>query len=113
MKETNFKCLTAFAVENTPARAQRGIGRLIQSAAEYLPADFVAEKAVVKDCGKNEYGCPDEELLALRAKILEQDGIQLDPSYNINAFYGMIQQLSNTPGDGDVLYINTGGYTEL
>ena len=105
--------VTAFAVANTPARAQKGIGRLIKSAATYLPEDFTAETAVVKDCGKNEYGCPDEELLALRAKILEQDGVQLDPSYNINAFYGMVQQLSNTPGDGDVLYINTGGYTEL
>ena len=105
--------VTAFAVANTPARAQKGIGRLIKSAAGYLPEEFAAETAVVKDCGKNEYGCPDEELLALRTKILEQDGIQLDPSYNINAFYGMVQQLSNTPGDGDVLYINTGGYTEL
>lgn len=105
--------VTSFAVANTPVRAKRGIERLIQSASTYLPEGFVAEKAVIKDCGKNEYGCPDEELLALRAKILAQDGIQLDPSYNINAFYGMVQQLCETPGTGDVLYINTGGYTEL
>ena len=103
----------SFAVANTPARAEKGIKRLIGSASEYLPQGFMADKAAVQDCGKNEYGHPDEELLALRAEILEKEGIQLDPTYNINAFYGMVQQLIKTPGTGDVLYINTGGYTEL
>ena len=103
----------SFAVANTPARAEKGISRLIQSASEYLPQGFLADKVTVQNCGKNDYGHPDEELLALRAKILEQDGIQLDPTYNINAFYGMLQTLYQTPGTGDVLYINTGGYTEL
>ena len=105
--------VTAFAVANTTKKAERGITRLIQSAGEYLPQGFVPDNVSVQDCGKNDYGRPDEELLALRANILKQDGVQLDPVYNINAFYGMVQKLSQTPGTGDVLYINTGGYTEL
>ena len=103
----------SFAVANTTKRAEKGIGRLIQSASEYLPQEFQPDEISVRDCGKNDYGHPDEELLALREKIIKQDGIQLDPTYNINAFYGMLQQLLQTPGAEDVLYINTGGYTEL
>ncbi len=106
----NLPNVISFAVANTPARAEKGICRLIRSAAEYLPQGFAADKVSVQDCGKNEYGLPDEELLALREKIYKQDGIKLDPTYNINAFYGMVQQLSQIPGTGDVLYINTGGY---
>jgi len=105
--------VVSFAVANTPAKAEKGINRLIRSAAEFLPQGFAPDKISVMDCEKNDYGHPDEELLALRAKIMERDGIQLDPTYNINAFYGMVQQLMQTPGTGDVLYINTGGYTEL
>jgi len=105
--------VVSFAVANTTARAEKGISRLIKSASEYLPQGFTAEKAVVQDCGKNEYGHPDEELLALREEIFKRDGIELDPTYNINAFYGMVGQLLQTPGTGDVLYINTGGYTGL
>ncbi len=109
----NIPPVTSFAVANTTKKAERGIARLIQSAGEYLPQGFMSDRVSVYDCGKNCYGCPDEELLALRAKILKQDGIQLDPVYNINAFYGMVQKLCETPGTGDVLYINTGGYTDL
>ena len=105
--------VVSFAVANTPKRAEKGISRLIHHASDYLPQGFEADVVSVHDCGKNDYGQPDEELLALRAKLLAQDGIQLDPTYNINAFYGMVQQLMQTPGTGDVLYINTGGYTEL
>ncbi len=105
--------VTSFAVANTPAKAEKGISRLIRSAAEYLPQGFTADKVSVNDCGKNDYGHPDEELFALRAKIFEREGIELDPTYNINAFYGMVQELMQTPGMGDVLYINTGGYTGL
>lgn len=103
----------SFAVANTTVKAEKGINRLIQAASEYLPQGFAADKATVQNCGKNDYGHPDEELLALRTRIIKQDGISLDPTYNINAFYGMIQELCQTPGTGDVLYINTGGYTEL
>ncbi len=103
----------SFAVANTPAKAEKGISRLIRAASEYLPRGFEADTVTVQDCGKNEYGQPDVELLALRAKLFEQDGIWLDPTYNINAFYGMVQQLFQMPGTGDVLYINTGGYTGL
>lgn len=109
----NIPPVTSFVVANTTKKAERGISRLIQSAAEYLPQEFVTDKVSVYDCGKNDYGCPDEELLTLRANILKQDGIELDPTYNINAFYGMVQKLCKTPGTGDVLYINTGGYTAL
>lgn len=103
----------SFAVANTPAKAGKGINRLIRSAAEYLPQGFTSNEISVKECGKNDYGHPDKELLDLRAAIMEQDGIQLDPTYNINAFYGMVQHLLQTPGTEDVLYINTGGYTGL
>ena len=103
----------SFAVANTPKKAERGISRLIQSAAEYLPQGFAPDEITIADCGKNDYGHPDEELLALRQTLIKQDGIRLDPTYNINAFYGMVQALSQMPGTEDVLYINTGGYTEL
>lgn len=103
----------SFAVANTPAKAEKGINRLIRSAAEYLPQGFTPDKISVLNCNKDNYGHPDEELLSLRSKLMEKDGIRLDPTYNINAFYGMVQHLSQTPGTGDVLYINTGGYTEL
>lgn len=109
----NLPPVKAFAVANTPEKAQKGIRRLIRAAAEYLPQGFEPEEITVRDCGKNDYGHPDDELLMLRAKILKQDGVALDPTYNINAFYGMIQELEQTPGTGDVLYMNTGGYTEL
>lgn len=109
----NLPPVVSIAVANTPAKAEKGINRLIKSAAEYLPQGFTAGNITVKTCDKNDYGHPDEELLALREKILKQDGIPLDPTYNINAFYGMIQELKQTPGTGDVLYINTGGYTGL
>ena len=109
----NLPPVISFAVANTPVKAEKGINRLIRSAAEFLPQDFTPDKVSVQSCGKDDYGHPDEELLALREKILIQDGVQLDPTYNIVAFYGMVQQLWQTPGTGDVLYINTGGYTEL
>ncbi len=105
--------VVSFAVANTQKKAEKGITRLIQSAAEYLPQDFAPDRVMVQDCGKNDYGHPDGELLALREQIIKQDGIQLDQTYNINAFYGMIRELEQTPGTEDVLYINTGGYTEL
>lgn len=109
----NLPPVVSFAVANTPAKAERGIKRLIQSASEYLPQGFAPDNISVKTCEKNDYGRPDEELLALRTKLIEKDGIPLDPTYNINAFYGMVQELLQTPGTGDVLYINTGGYTGL
>lgn len=109
----NLPPVISFAVANTPRKAEKGITRLIQSATEYLPQGFAPNKITIQDCGKNDYGRPDAELLALRETIIKQDQIQLDPTYNINAFYGMIQQLCEMPGTEDVLYINTGGYTEL
>lgn len=109
----NLPPVISFAVANTPKKAEKGIARLIQSASEYLPQGFVPDTITIEDCGKNDYGHPDGELLALRQEIITRDQVQLDPTYNINAFYGMIQQLSKMPGTGDVLYINTGGYTEL
>lgn len=101
------------AVANTPKKAEKGISRLIQSAAEYLPEGFAPAEITVTDCGKNDYGHPDETLLALREMLIRQDGVQLDPNYNINAFYGMVQALTQMPGTEDILYINTGGYTQL
>lgn len=103
----------SIAVANTPKKAEKGIARLIQSAAEYLPQGFAPDKITIEDCGKNDYGHPDAELLALREKLIKQDRVQLDPTYNINAFYGMVQALGQMPGTEDVLYINTGGYTGL
>ena len=105
--------VVSIAVAITPNKAERGIARLIQSAAEYLPEGFAPGQISIQNCGKNDYGHPDEELLALRETLIRQDNVQLDPTYNINAFYGMIQALNNLPGTDDVLYINTGGYTEL
>ncbi len=103
--------VVSFAVANKPVKAQRGISRLITAAEQYLPAGFTPDEISVLDCGKSDYGHPDEELLTLRAELLKTDGIELDPTYNINAFYGMLQALEEMPGEEDVLYINTGGYT--
>lgn len=103
--------VVSFAVANTPARAQKGISKLIGAAKEYLPVDFEPGTVTVCDSGKNDYGHPDEELLSLRERLFRTDGILLDPTYNINAFYGMWKALEERPGNEDVLYINTGGYT--
>lgn len=109
----NLPPVISFAVANTPQRAEKGITQLIRSASVYLPRGFTPDQITIQDCGKNDYGHPDAELLALREKLIKQDQVQLDPTYNINAFYGMLQALNKMPGTGDVLYINTGGYTEL
>lgn len=105
--------VTSFAVANTPADAAEQIGDLRTRAAKDNPllqglSDPAAE---VLDCGKNDYGAPDAELLALRGRLTETDGVTLDRVYNLNAFYGMTRLLNDEPGDGAVLYINTGGYT--
>lgn len=105
--------VVSFAVSNTPVRAAGGISRLIASASKYLAKDFVPDGITVEDCGKNNYGRPDNTLLELRESVYRGDGILLDPTYNINAFYGMLGQLKQMPGKEDVLYINTGGYLEL
>lgn len=103
--------VVSFAVANTPAKAQRGISRLIGAAKEYLPSGFEPGTVTVCDSGKNDYGHPDEELLSLRESLFKSDGILLDPTYNINAFNGMLKALEKRQGKEDVLYINTGGYT--
>lgn len=103
----------SFVVANTPERAEKGIRRLIQNASEYLPQGFAVKEIFIQDSGKKDYGHPDEELLDLRTRISTQNGVLLDPTYNVNAFYGMMQELYKTSGTEDVLYINTGGYTGL
>jgi len=104
--------VTAFAVGNVPRRAQAGVRSLIGEAATVIggmPA--FSPLPDVRDCGKNDYGKPDAELLALRESVQKTDGITLDPTYNINAFYGMIKYLEEHRGIEDALYICTGGNT--
>lgn len=103
----------SFAVANKPVRAKKGISNLIENASSYLPSGFIPGEVNVFDCGKNNYGIPDDECLELRSSLYKQDGILLDPVYNIIAFYGMTRHLASMPGNGDVLYINTGGLTAL
>ncbi len=104
--------VTSTAVGGPPRAAVRGITTLLTEAGELLRGfPEIVDKPDVRDCGKNDYGRPDGELLELRRRIKENDGIELDRTYNINAFYGMLKILEAEPGDTDVLYINTGGYT--
>lgn len=104
--------VVSFAVANTTRGGTRGISRLISSAASLYPdaAGAQALNVQVLDCGKNNYGNPDDELSALRDEIYRTDGILLDRVYNINAFYGMTRNLSANAGEGTALYIDTGGY---
>lgn len=109
--------ITSFAVANTQKGAVRGIRKLSEKAAvrfhDELKDDF-SPVADVADCGKNEYGSPDEELLDLRRRVNLAEGVTLDRVYNINAFYGMKKALESEkcPSDCAVLYINTGGNPE-
>ncbi len=105
--------IVSFAVANTAKGAVKGIKKLSAKAAEILPsypADDTAPN--VLDCGKNDYGTPDDELIALKQKFFLSDGLVLDPVYNVNAFYGMCRLLERESAPSDVLYINTGGYSE-
>lgn len=109
--ERKLPPVISFAVANRPKRAQKAILELIKEAAEYNPGlDADSLQITVLDPGKNEYGKPDEDLLALQGKVFEQNGIMLDPTYNINAFWGMNQYLTSDPSTDNVLYINTGGF---
>ena len=102
----------SFTVANKPKRAQKAIAALIDEAAAYNGGFYSQGLNIcVLDSGKNDYGEPDAELLELRRSLYETDGIELDATYNINAFYGMIRYLEEHPGNSPVLYINTGGYT--
>ena len=105
--------VTVFAVGNSTRGAGRGItGLLSEASAEISPFPSPVPAVEVLDCGKNDYGRPDEELLELRRETEKKDGVLLDPTYNINAFYGMTKYLEAHPGASDVLYINTGGMCE-
>ncbi len=104
--------ITSIAVGGPVKGASRGVRTLLGEAGGILPGfPEVTEEPDVRDCGKNSYGRPDEDLLSLRDRIRSADGIELDRTYNINAFYGMKNILESEPGDTEVLYINTGGYT--
>ncbi|MCR5154747.1 MAG: pyridoxal-phosphate dependent enzyme [Lachnospiraceae bacterium] len=101
----------SFAVANKAGKAAKEIDRFIKSGNGFFP-DLILEDSInVIQTDKNDYGHPDEELLDLRKNIYKTDGILLDPTYNINAFYGMSKFLSEEREKADVLYINTGGYT--
>lgn len=108
----NVPGISSIAVGNSVKGASKSIKKLIAEAGQILPGiPDHADDPVVCDCGKNEYGRPDAELLELRQQIIRNDCIELDRTYNINAFYGMKQILESAPADDEVLYINTGGYT--
>ena len=108
----NMPDVHAVAVGGPVKGAVRGVSALLKEADGIIEGfPDVSEVPSVTDCGKNDYGHPDEELLALRAGIASSEGITLDRTYNINAFYGMKKQLEENAGCGPVLYINTGGYT--
>jgi len=104
--------VTAFRVGNSQKGAERGVRELLDHALEFTGAVSVDEPVDVRDCGKNAYGCPDDELLALRDSVYRENGLLLDRTYNINAFYGMINYLEQNPGKTDVLYIHTGGWSK-
>ncbi len=106
--------VTAFAVGTNPRRSQAGVRSLTAEAQTSVPGmPSFSPTPDVRDCGKNDYGRPDPELLSLRAEVLKNDGIALDPTYNINAFYGMTKFLEAERGAEDVLYICTGGNTAI
>ena len=100
----------SFTVANTAKRAEKEMTRFIKSGSEYFPGFQFNEAINIRDIDKNDYGCPDEDLLALRRKIYREDNVLLDPTYNINAFYGMTEFLNNDGSPEDVVYLNTGGY---
>ena len=108
----NMPPVSAVAVGGPVKGAVKGVRTLLKEASEEI-AGFpeVNDEPVVTDCGKNDYGCPDEELLSLRDGIYKNEGILLDKTYNINAFYGMKKSAESDPGCGPLLYICTGGYT--
>ena len=102
------------AVGNTVRGAGRGIRKLILESSGTIPGyPSQPELPDIIDCGKNGYGAPDAELLSLRGHIYEKEGLLLDRTYNLNAFYGMMKTLEENPGDGNVLYVCTGGYRQL
>lgn len=115
--------VTGFAVGNSPrggARAVRSFLCETGKAGAFVPADnpalcenadFSKFAPDVRDCGKNDYGRPDEELLSLRDEVKKSEDLALDPTYNVNAFYGMLKYLEDNPGSDTVLYICTGGFT--
>ncbi|MCQ2428680.1 MAG: pyridoxal-phosphate dependent enzyme [Clostridia bacterium] len=103
--------VTAVAVGNTPGGCSKGVTRLLRAASRiYNGCNFVSEANVI-DCGKNDYGHPDEELLAFRNSVMENEGVIIDRTYNLPAFYGTVKALEAEPGDSPELYINTGGFT--
>ena len=108
--------ISSFAVANTVRGAVKGITKLNFKAVERFPDVLTGDPGVadVLDCGKNEYGIPDGELLSLREDITRTEGVTLDSVYNINAFYGMkkVLESEDRASDAAVLYINTGGYVK-
>ena len=104
--------VTVFRVSNSPRGAERGIRELLRGAEGYPGALACDSLPEIADCGKNDYGKPDAELLALREQIFREEGVLLDRTYNINAFYGMVKSLEAHPGTSDVLYLHTGGFSE-
>lgn len=104
--------VTVFRVSNSPRGAERGIRELLGAAESYSGAIPCADVPSIRDCGKNAYGKPDEELLSLRQSVWNGEGLLLDRTYNINAFYGMVKELEKRPGNDDVLYLHTGGFSE-
>jgi len=102
---------TGIAVGNTPAGCAKGVRSLLRAASKLYPEEQCTAAADVIDCGKNDYGHPDVELLEFRRMISETEGVIIDRTYNLPAFYGMVNALEAAPGDEPVLYINTGGFT--
>ncbi|GEM_PF-3237441 len=92
------------------AITQKG-GTVGDESTEIEPELVTDDDIDVRDCGKNNYGKPDSFLLGMRSGVRRDEGVTLDPTYNTNAFYGMLYEIEHHTGNEPILYINTGGYT--
>ncbi len=77
-----------------------------------LPSDDVLDAAINLQCGYNlgGYGIYDESVTAVSDRMLQENGIPMDPIYSAKAFSGLLRYLADQGITGKrILFLHTGG----
>ncbi len=81
---------------------------------ELLGSDYIHRDTLIyEDFVGEKYGTADEELMQLISLVCRYEDFMIDPIYTGKAFQGMINLISRGSVEGPVLFMHTGGETNL
>ena len=88
----------------------------VKTAAQITDKPLLRDKVIVDDSYVGEgYGIPTETMIAATNMMARNEGILLDPVYSGKGMAGLIGQIKTgqITGDGDVIFLHTGGAASL